>query len=241
MDHTGRITFNDYRDYSADFAGAVDFTEGQDLSLDSPIDGPINADLVHKAVTELADGLDEQIGSYARSDLHGNSPYRGFGADCGNVHNLIAKFLIKHYPSLNPNFVMGGVDVNGRDEPKLFDLPQDRFLSWRKQKSGIGEHFNCHAWVSLGNDGWIIDATISTWILTREHDCEEFGPILYGPLPSLNHKRINASVDRHKINHFHFPSLDLQYHPAVIGLQALDAANTGLSTHTLSAEGRRLD
>lgn len=192
-------------DYSDAFGEAMEFNRSLGLKLDSNPSEATCEPLVAKAVDEIAHGLYEQINHHRKV---GHNPYMAIGGNCGNVHFLIAKFLLKEYPRLSPNLVMGSVALN-QQEP--FNFSQEKFIDWKQR--GYGELFDCHAWVSLGLN-WIIDATIGTWAHTRQGPGDAFGGILYGPPSSL--KTVQISDEKHVEQSL----TGIRYKPIVLGVEA---------------------
>jgi hypothetical protein len=191
--------------YSDVFSKAVDFTLSQRLKLDSSLSEATSERLVAEATHEIAGGLQEQI------NLHrelGRDPYKAIGGDCGNVHLLIARFLLEEYPRLTPNLVMGSVVLN---QQEAFNFSQEKFIEWRQ--NGYGDIFNCHAWVSLGQN-WIIDATVGTWVHTRLGPGGAFGGVLYGPPSSLKRVPIANEKDAEQ------SLTGIMYSPVVLGVEA---------------------
>lgn len=191
--------------YSDAFSEAVKFNRSQRLKFDSN-PSEVTCELqVAIAAQEIANGLYDQIN---RHRIHDRNPFMAIGGDCGNVHDLIARFLLENYPELSPNLVMGSVTLN-QQEP--FNFSQEKFIDWSQK--GYGEIFDCHAWVSLGQN-WIIDATIGTWVHTRQGPGEAFGGVFYGSPSSLK------SVPIANEKHVEQSLVGIRYRPIVLGLEA---------------------
>ncbi len=191
--------------YSEALVKAMQFTQSQGLELDSACSEEICTTSVESAIQEIASGLYDQIDLYRKQD---RDPYMAFGGDCGNVHLVISRFLSKNYPKLSPNLVMGAVAFNQQES---FNFSQEKFIDWKKR--GYGDLFDCHAWVSLGQS-WIIDATIGTWVHTRQGPGQAFGGILYGDPSSLK------SLSISKENHVEQSLIGISYRPVVVGVNA---------------------
>ena len=161
--------------------------------------------LVERAVKEIASGLYEQIALYREQ---GRNPFMALGGDCGNVHLLISQFLLNNYPLLSPNLVMGAVSFNQKES---FNFSRENFIDWRQ--NGYGDLFDCHAWVSVGQS-WIIDATIGTWVHTRQGSGGAFGGIFYGPPSSFK------SVPIKNEGHEEQSLTGISYRPVVLGCKA---------------------
>lgn len=204
--------------YSDAFSDAMEFSRSQGLKLDSNPSEVTCEILAAKAAQEIANGLYDQIDNYRKI---GCNPYMAIGGDCGNVHLLIANFLLKEYPKLSPNLVMGSVALNQKES---FNFSEEKFIDWRQR--GYGDVFDCHAWVSLGQN-WIIDATICTWMHTRRGPGGAFGGILYGSpsslkcVPITNEKHVEQSLT------------GIRYRPVVLGVDAFSLV------HQARARSRR--
>ncbi len=191
--------------YSDVLSEAVDFSRSQGLKLDSSPSEATCEPLVAKAAHEIAAGLYEQINLHRE---RGHDPYMAIGGDCGNVHLLIAGFLLENYPMLTPNLVMGSVILR---QQEAFNFSQKKFIEWRQ--SGYGDIFDCHAWVSIGQN-WIIDATVGTWVHTRPGPGGAFGGVLYGSPSFLKRVPIPNEKDAEQ------SLTDIMYRPVVLGVEA---------------------
>lgn len=191
--------------YSKSFVEALEFSQRHGISLDSTPVGSIPAHRVMQAVHEISAGLYEQIQQHKNL---GRDPFWAIGGDCGNVHFLAQRFLLVEYPDLSPNLVMGSVALDGRES---FSFSQDKFIDWLDR--GYGAVFDCHAWVSLGAD-WIIDATIGTWIHTRQGPGGAFGGVAYGR--PMSFRSMPIANEKHTEQSF----TNIKYKPIVLGMDA---------------------
>lgn len=187
---------------------AIAFTQSEGLRLDAPIYGnPTNNAQLLGIVDFISTGLDEQLAHYRAQK---NNVPMALGGDCGNVHFLIARYIQKKYAGLEANFVLGNVSVDGAGG---FEFSQEKFKSWRR-KGGHGDMYDCHSWITFG-DGVILDATIATWVNTRQYSTKALGGILYGmpgalsciPIAGEQHEGIPATTN-------------IKYTPIALGIEA---------------------
>lgn len=193
--------------YSDCLQSAIAFTASEGLKLDNQPSGVSTDPMVLGTIaSKVSQGLYEQIAAFRSQGL---SVPMAFGGQCGNVHYIIAKFILSEYPGVEAHFALGNVAIDGA---RGFDFSQEKFKKWRE--AGHGKVYDCHSWIAFG-DGTILDATIATWINTRRHRVKKLGGILYRMPGTLR----CAGIENEP--HQAVPAgTRIEYQPVALGLQA---------------------
>lgn len=203
-----RHKYKSLSEYSAALYSAQDFTTNKGFRIDSLIASNVDIESFKIAVSDIANGFDEQITFY---QTQGRDVYNALGGDCGNIHKLILKYIKQYYSSLPVNITIGEVKI---DENNDFSFGRDKFCSWLVKKPDI---LDCHVWLTIG-DEYILDATIGTYINTRIDKTAAFGGICYGKPGHLMWQTI-----ANKENRTPDQIQGVKFSPIVLGESALDA------------------
>ncbi|MEM6248426.1 hypothetical protein [Shewanella vaxholmensis] len=214
LENTVPSSVNEELGYDQKFNVALEFSNSHGFSADSKVSN-FEKIRVEELVQELANIIPGFIGKY--SSMGFKEPIIRFGGDCGTVHFSIFQFIKQYYPDLPVNVTLGEVDYSTYT---YFNFDKDKCEDWIE--NGSPEIFDCHTWLTVGDD-LVIDVTIGTYVNTRIDSDKNsniakriFGGIIFGEHGSFSHIPIIdfASKVPDKLD-------SLKYSPVVVGAESL--------------------